>query len=61
MVKCSPIDQFKPVELITPGNVTDINISSHVAGVLPIKVTGDHVISTFSDSREEKGTLHILT
>ena len=38
VVKCSPIDHFKPVELITPGNITDINISSHVAGVLPIKV-----------------------
>lgn len=38
MVKCSPIDHFKPVELMSPGNITNINISSHVAGVLPIKV-----------------------
>ena len=37
-MKCSPIDHFKPVEMTTPGNITNINISSHVAGVLPIKV-----------------------
>lgn len=38
VVKCSPIEYFKPLELTTSGNITSVNITSHVAGVLPIKV-----------------------
>lgn len=38
MVRCAPVEHFKAIELTTPGNITDIKISSHVAGMLPIKV-----------------------
>ncbi|XP_065905826.1 RNA 3'-terminal phosphate cyclase-like [Dysidea avara] len=37
-VTCSPIDHFLPIQLTTPGTVTSVEVSSHVAGVLPIKV-----------------------
>ena len=38
-VTCSPIDHFQPIQLVTPGNVTSVEVSSHVAGVLPVKVS----------------------